>query len=118
MAQKRIIAPALLAIGTLLGGPTTWAAETKPALDPSNPCAPPEYPRASLANGEKGAVTLELTVGPDGKVTDVKVVKSSGFRGLDRAASNAYSKCKFKPGTKDGKPDTAAATIQFNFSLD
>ena len=118
MAQKRIMAPALLAICTLLGATCTWAAETKPVLDPSSPCAPPEYPRASLANGEKGTVTLELVIGPDGKVADAKVEKSSGFRGLDRAAANAYSKCKFKPGTKDGKPDTAATTIQFNFSLD
>ncbi|MFZ6747326.1 TonB family protein, partial [Undibacterium sp. JH2W] len=42
----------------------------------------PEYPRASLRNEETGTVALSVLIGADGSVADVKIDKSSGFRGL------------------------------------
>jgi periplasmic protein TonB len=42
---------------------------------------PADYPRG--ANGEQGAVTAELEVGADGRVTGCAVVRSSGNRVLD-----------------------------------
>ncbi|MCH8623131.1 energy transducer TonB, partial [Undibacterium sp. TS12] len=45
----------------------------------------PEYPRASLRNEETGTVQLSVLIGADGSVSDVKIDKSSGFRGLDNA---------------------------------
>ena len=119
MAQKRVfvIFRSLAPMVLVLSG-QVFAADTSPSLDSSTPCAPPEYPRASLANEEKGIVVLAITVGADGKAVDVKVEKSSGFRKLDLAASTSFVKCKFKFGTKDGKPDQQLVSIKFEFKLD
>lgn len=53
------------------------------------------------ASGIGGVVGLELNVGADGTVTDVKVTRSAGF-GLDEAAVAAAKQFKFRPATRDG----------------
>lgn len=57
----------------------------------------PPYPTISQENGEEGTVVLKIMVSPDGKVTNVGVVKSSGFARLDRAARNAGKNGRFQP---------------------
>jgi protein TonB len=47
---------------------------------------------------------------------NVKVQRSLGL-GLDEKAIEAVKQWKFKPGYKDGKPVTVAATIEVNFRL-
>ena len=96
---------------------SSYGAEVAPVLD-SKTCDPPKYPKAALMNEEQGTVALLFQVNPDGKVTDSKVDKSSGSKSLDKAALNAFSQCKFKPGTKDGKPDTLWAKIEFVWKLE
>ena len=83
-----------------------------------NTCAKPEWPKASLRNEETGTVTLSFLISTDGKVTDSKVVKSSGFRDLDKAAQAGIGKCKFKPPMVDGKPEQAWHTMQYVWQLD
>lgn len=80
----------------------------------------PEYPRASLRNEETGTVQLAVTTGADGSVTDVKVVKSSGFRGLDNAvkAQLLSGSCKNKPGTVDGKPQATTTPVAYVWKLE
>lgn len=46
----------------------------------------PDYPPSSRRAGEEGTVMLEICVDTDGKVTDSKVTKSSGYQKLDEAA--------------------------------
>ena len=115
---KKLVAASLCWVGLLGLGGMAHAADTKAVLDASSACTPPEYPRASLANEEKGVVVLGVMVGVDGKAGEIKVEKSSGYRNLDRAASAAFAKCKFKPAVKDGKPDAQWTTINFEFKLD
>jgi len=43
------------------------------------------YPRASRRRNEEGVVTLAFTAYADGEVSDAKIVKSSGYRRLDKA---------------------------------
>ncbi len=93
-----------------------WAAETPPVFDAKN--CKIEYPKASLLNEEQGVVTLSFLVGVDGAVVDSKVVKSSGFKNLDKAAVKAISACKFKPGTKDGAPAQSWVKFDYNWKLD
>lgn len=81
-------------------------------------CAKPEWPKASLRNEETGTVTLSFLIGVDGRVTDSKVLKSSGFRDLDKAAVSGISKCKFKPGLTDGKPEQAWMQMQYVWILE
>lgn len=78
-------------------------------------CRQPDYPAVSERLGETGSVTLQLLVGIDGKVTDSKVQISSGFDRLDKAAQAALSRCKFEPGTVDGKPAPAWAQLKYTF---
>ena len=40
----------------------------------------------SQENDEEGTVVMDLLVDPSGRVTDVKIVKRSGFVRLDKAA--------------------------------
>ena len=83
-----------------------------------NTCAKPEWPKASLRNEETGTVTLSFLIGTDGRVADSKIVKSSGFRDLDKAAVAGISRCKFKPGLTDGKPEQAWMQMQYVWTLE
>jgi protein TonB len=83
-----------------------------------NTCAKPEWPKASLRNEETGVVTLSFLIGEDGRVADSKIVKSSGFRDLDKAAVVGISKCRFKPGMNDGKPEKAWMQMQYVWTLE
>jgi len=96
---------------------TSYGAEVAPVMD-SKSCDPPKYPKAALMNEEQGTVALLFQIGLDGKVIESKVDKSSGSKSLDKAALNAFSQCKFKPGTKDGKVDTLWAKIEFVWKLE
>lgn len=49
-------------------------------------------------------VRLEVNVGPDGNVTDVRVITSSGDAALDAAAMDAVRKSTFAPATLNGLP--------------
>jgi protein TonB len=57
-------------------------------------------------------------VGEDGRVIQAAVEKSSGYQRLDEAAKDALSKCLFKPGTVDGKPEQAWASMKYTWRLE
>jgi TonB family protein len=58
-----------------------------------------DYPFGSLLEAEEGRVGLELTLGPEGRPTEVRVVRSSGAVRLDAAAAYfAQSRWRFEPG--------------------
>jgi protein TonB len=60
-------------------------AETPASFDPSK--CKVEYPKASLMNEEQGVTSMSFLVNADGSVADSKLEKSSGFKGLDKAAT-------------------------------
>lgn len=86
---------------TALPAPTEVAALDTP---------PPAYPIALACEGVGGVSTLKVTVGADGKTSNIMVVKSSGNAGLDEAAQKAVQGWTFKPATRGGQ--AAATTIQ------
>ena len=81
-------------------------------------CTKPDYPRASLRNEETGTVTLRFIIAPTGRIVDAKVVQSSGFRDLDRAALNSMSRCLFRPASIDNKPVQEPAPMQYVWTLE
>jgi periplasmic protein TonB len=81
-------------------------------------CEKPEYPSASRRLEEEGTVTLKFLVGPDGKVKESVVEKSSGFKRLDEAARQGLAKCQFKPGTENGQPVEGWATMKYTWRLE
>jgi protein TonB len=76
----------------------------------------PEYSEEARKAKYQGTVVLYVEVDPSGKAVNPKVIRSLGL-GLDEKALEAVRKWKFKPGYKDGKPVTVAATIEVNFRL-
>jgi protein TonB len=92
------------------------AAEVPASFDPKN--CKVEYPKASLMNEEQGTTSMSFLVMPDGSVSDSKLDKSSGFKGLDKAAIKSLSACKFKPGSKDGAPAQTWTKVDYAWKLD
>ena len=76
----------------------------------------PEYSEEARKAKYQGTVVLYVEVDAAGRPTNLKVVRSLGL-GLDEKAIEAVEKWKFRPGYKDGKPVTVAATIEVNFRL-
>jgi len=76
----------------------------------------PEYSEEARKAKYQGTVLLAIEVNPSGTATNIRVVRSLGL-GLDDKAIEAVKQWKFKPGYKDGKPVTVAATIEVNFRL-
>ena len=89
-----------------------------PIINVAANCQKPSYPSASVRNEEEGTVQLRFLIGVDGKVIDTKVEKSSGFSRLDDAAIRALSKCDFKPGTVNGKPEQSWARVDYKWKLE
>jgi len=96
--------------------PNTAPAVVKAQVD-FNTCDKPAYPSMSLRNEEKGVVRIQFLIGVDGRVADSRVEKSSGYKGLDNAAKNALSVCRFKPGTVDGKPQQLWTAVDYVWRL-
>jgi TonB family protein len=88
-----------------------------PTRDPSHPCAPPQYPSSSRFAGDTGTTVVELLINTDGTVGDSRIATSSGHRDLDQAARSAFSHCKWKPGTLDGKPEAARLLVKMSWQL-
>lgn len=76
----------------------------------------PEYSEEARKAKYQGTVTLYVEVAPNGKAQNIKVLHSLGL-GLDEKAIEAVKQWTFKPGLKDGKPVTVAASIEVNFRL-
>jgi protein TonB len=92
------------------------AAEVPASFDPKN--CKVDYPKASLMNEEQGTTSMSFLVAADGSVSDSKLEKSSGFKGLDKAAIKSLSACKFKPGSKDGAPAPTWTKVDYAWKLD
>src|SRR5579875_755153 len=81
-------------------------------------CKMPEYPRSSLRNEEQGTVTYRFVVSPRGRVLKTIILRSSGFRDLDRAAEGALVQCAFRPASIDGQPVQSTMEVQYVWKLD
>jgi protein TonB len=75
----------------------------------------PDYPALAVAAHLEGMVILEATVGTDGRVTDVRILRSRGF--LDKAAINAVQQWRYAPLTLNGVPTPFVLTVTLNFAL-
>ena len=62
------------------------------------------YPAMSRRLGEEGTTVYSVLIGPDGKAISARLVKSSGFDRLDKAAYDTVMRRRYTPGTRDGVP--------------
>ncbi|MFP5391731.1 MAG: M56 family metallopeptidase [Gammaproteobacteria bacterium] len=93
------------------------AAVIRPAVADFDSCSKPVWPAAALSEQRTGTVTLGFTIGPDGRVVDSEVRRSSGHPDLDEAAREGISKCRFKPGIRNGKPFESKMQMQYVWTL-
>jgi len=78
----------------------------------------PSYPLDAAWRGEHGTVVLLIHVSPDGLVSGVDVLRSSGFASLDHAAEDAVLTWHFLPSVSGGRPVSADVPMTFEFALD
>lgn len=76
----------------------------------------PEYPKLAQQMGVRGTVELIATIGADGRVKGVKVVKGPGM--LTKAAQDAVMQWVYKPTLLNGTPVENETHISINFSND
>lgn len=78
-----------------------------------------DYPIAALKAGAQGTTSIIWRVGNDGRVTDCRVVRSSGHPLLDETACKlAVKHSRYKPAVgKDGKPMAAHVSLNFTWML-
>jgi protein TonB len=90
-----------LAVGSLIGY----------ATEKANPVYPPTARNMRMT----GVVKVELVIDENGKVAEVQ--NTSGPPMLQRAATDAVRKWKFKPFIRGGLATKATGFVNFNFSL-
>jgi protein TonB len=75
------------------------------------------YPRISKDIGEQGTVGVVLYVDETGSVSRTQVLRSSGFKRLDKAAEELCSRIRFSPYLVDGNPTSVSAGISIKFEM-
>lgn len=133
--RQRLLHPAgvVLAVALVIGGlniglaPGVDAQPAKPAASGPAPvyipAVPfrnrnrfPPYPKDSFELGEEGTVGIKLIVSVNGRVSDIRVVKSSGSPRLDRATALwIKSRWRYHPAMLNNVP--VASTIAFNVTF-
>ncbi len=105
--------------------PVAPRAAAKPAIANVQACAPTgaDYPPAAQRAEATGTTRVRFQVGPDGRLANAQVVKSSGpsreHKALDRVAMAKLSECKFTAGTdENGRPVGASFDVEYVWKLD
>ena len=75
----------------------------------------PEYPESAQQAGVQGTVVLDIVVGGEGTVTQVKFV--SGPEALSQAAMDAVRWWRYEPYFINGQPATVETTVAVGFRL-
>jgi periplasmic protein TonB len=91
--------------------PISGAPASTPAMAIEKTHTIPPYPMSARRLNQQGLVRLNLTVSPDGSVSDASIIVSSGTSALDEVAlAWVKSHWRYKPATKDGH--VVAATVR------
>jgi protein TonB len=76
----------------------------------------PVYPAVAQAAKVSGRVIIEAVVGPDGRVTDARILRSIPL--LDRAALDAVSQWVYAPTLFNGVAVAVIMTVTVTFALE
>jgi protein TonB len=79
---------------------------------------PPQYPNLAARNGWQGTVLLKVRVLSTGRVDEIEVQKSSGFKLLDEEAKATVRTWQFNPSKRGSTPIDGWATVPIEFKLD
>ncbi len=73
----------------------------------------PDYPEAARSANLQGVIVLDVVVGRDGSVVDIRAV--NGPEVLAQAAMDALRWWRFKPYRVDGQPVVVETTVAVEF---
>lgn len=118
--------PPVMDVGDVYAPPV----EEGPVIDTFDPGPPalatlaydvypaPRYPRQDLRAGNTGTVTLRVLVDATGRPQEASIERSSGHRGLDRAARDqVLAHWRFHPAHRQGRAIAAYALVPIEFNL-
>ena len=77
----------------------------------------PYYPLGARLRGEEGVVKVEACLGPDGRVLNCAVVKSSGYAALDEAALDAVKRVHFISAKCQTIKNESKTVLTFRFDI-
>ena len=77
----------------------------------------PRYPESARRAGAQGITTLRVRVLENGRVGDVQIEQSAGFRDLDMAAMEAVKKWLFEPARRGKDPVSVWVMLPVKFEL-
>ncbi|MFH0888869.1 MAG: energy transducer TonB [Planctomycetota bacterium] len=77
----------------------------------------PPYPELARRLGQEGLVVLLVEVDGNGRVSDITLKQSSGYKLLDDAALLCVKSWLFNPATKNGKPVVSKIEIPIRYKL-
>lgn len=77
----------------------------------------PVYPREAVLRGVEGRVVLFLRISAEGRVTEVKINESSGYKVLDDAALEFGKSLRFVPAREDQHSVSATALYPVRYQL-
>ena len=75
----------------------------------------PVYPAGVLPSRTQGSVVIDVTIGPDGKVRNVKLLHS--VPALDQAAIDAVRQWEYTPSLVNGVAVAVIMTVVVNFAM-
>lgn len=75
----------------------------------------PVYPPLAIATQTQGTVILDAVIGEDGRVRDVRILRSIPL--LDQAAMDAVRRWRFTPTLLNGQPVPVVMNVQVSFVL-
>jgi len=78
----------------------------------------PPYPLSEEREEREGAVSVRVTIAPDGRVTAVERLSATNEAFWRATQRQALSRWRFKPATVDGKPVQSTKTLRVRFQLD
>ena len=81
------------------------------------PDADPYYPSFSKRAGEQGEVVVRLIIDETGVVEDARLLQSSSYPRLDRAAMEIGKRYRFKPYLINGSPTKISTNLLIKFNL-
>jgi protein TonB len=81
------------------------------------PDADPYYPSFSKRAGEQGEVVVRLIINEAGEVEETRLLQSSSYPRLDRAAIEIGKRYRFKPYLINGSPAKISTNLLIKFNL-
>ena len=102
-------------VGAGAGGAGSAPVIVRALIDPAN-CERPRLPEYAERRRLAGDVIVALLIGVDGKVTDVRIARSSGTPILDQTALEAARQCHFVAATIDKVAVPSWEPFRFSWS--